>query len=188
MPYLVLNFIIACRHLPVTELEGRYIRTLYEKSDVRGNFPPTAESSARPFFHLGERRALRAARTPTRRRPTRSRCRPREPRPHPHGSGPDGTPTSSARWLARAGDAHRAADTQTHTSLVGLGRQREHHAARRGVPAIAQGDLYTETFTASQMYNQSITPAGGSQPHENTQPFLCINFIISLFGVFPTQT
>lgn len=35
---------------------------------------------------------------------------------------------------------------------------------------------------------QCITPAGGSQPHENTQPFLCINFIISLFGVFPSQT
>lgn len=33
-----------------------------------------------------------------------------------------------------------------------------------------------------------LTPAGGSQPHENTQPFLCINFIISLFGVFPSQT
>jgi microcystin-dependent protein len=33
-----------------------------------------------------------------------------------------------------------------------------------------------------------IGPAGGSQPHENTQPFLCINFIISLFGVFPSQT
>jgi microcystin-dependent protein len=34
----------------------------------------------------------------------------------------------------------------------------------------------------------SITAAGGSQPHDNTQPFLCINFIISLFGVFPSQT
>jgi microcystin-dependent protein len=34
----------------------------------------------------------------------------------------------------------------------------------------------------------TITPAGGSQPHENTQPFLCINFIISLFGIFPSQT
>ena len=31
-------------------------------------------------------------------------------------------------------------------------------------------------------------PAGGSQPHENCQPFLCINFIISLFGIFPSQT
>jgi microcystin-dependent protein len=34
----------------------------------------------------------------------------------------------------------------------------------------------------------AITPAGGSQPHENCQPFLCINFIISLFGVFPSPT
>ncbi len=33
----------------------------------------------------------------------------------------------------------------------------------------------------------SIAPTGGSQPHENVQPFLCINFIISLFGVFPSQ-
>ena len=34
----------------------------------------------------------------------------------------------------------------------------------------------------------AVTPAGGSQPHENCQPFLCVNYIISLFGVFPTQT
>ncbi len=31
-------------------------------------------------------------------------------------------------------------------------------------------------------------PTGGSQPHENHMPFLCINFIISLFGLFPSQT
>jgi microcystin-dependent protein len=34
----------------------------------------------------------------------------------------------------------------------------------------------------------TILPQGGSQPHENCQPFLCINFIISLFGIFPSQT
>jgi microcystin-dependent protein len=39
-----------------------------------------------------------------------------------------------------------------------------------------------------QMNANSVTAAGGSQPHENTQPFLCINYIISLFGVFPSQT
>jgi microcystin-dependent protein len=41
---------------------------------------------------------------------------------------------------------------------------------------------------STAMNASMITPAGGSQPHENTQPFLCINFIISLFGVFPSQT
>jgi microcystin-dependent protein len=33
-----------------------------------------------------------------------------------------------------------------------------------------------------------IGPVGGSQPHNNLQPFLCVNFIISLFGIFPSQT
>jgi microcystin-dependent protein len=34
----------------------------------------------------------------------------------------------------------------------------------------------------------SIAPVGGSQPHDNMQPFLCLNYIISLFGIFPSQT
>ena len=35
---------------------------------------------------------------------------------------------------------------------------------------------------------QSITVTGGSQPHTNMQPYLCINFIISLFGIYPSPT
>jgi microcystin-dependent protein len=35
---------------------------------------------------------------------------------------------------------------------------------------------------------QSIGPVGGSQPHSNFQPYLCLNFIISLFGIFPSPT
>ena len=35
---------------------------------------------------------------------------------------------------------------------------------------------------------QAISSVGGSQPHSNFQPYLCINFIISLFGIFPSQT
>lgn len=50
-----------------------------------------------------------------------------------------------------------------------------------------QVDLYINALPGDPMHPQAITPAGGSQPHENTQPFLCINFIISLFGVFPSQ-
>jgi microcystin-dependent protein len=33
----------------------------------------------------------------------------------------------------------------------------------------------------------TITNSGGNQPHENMQPFLCVNFIISLYGIFPSQ-
>lgn len=34
----------------------------------------------------------------------------------------------------------------------------------------------------------SVSGNGGSQPHTNFQPYLCVNFIISLFGIFPSQT
>lgn len=40
----------------------------------------------------------------------------------------------------------------------------------------------TQTLAAS-----STTPSGGSQPHNNMMPYACVSFIISLFGVFPTQ-
>ena len=34
----------------------------------------------------------------------------------------------------------------------------------------------------------AVQPAGGNQPHDNMQPYLAINFIISLFGIYPSQT
>jgi microcystin-dependent protein len=34
----------------------------------------------------------------------------------------------------------------------------------------------------------SIQNAGGSLPHDNMVPFLCVNFILSLFGIFPSQS
>jgi microcystin-dependent protein len=48
-------------------------------------------------------------------------------------------------------------------------------------------------FSATNPPNEAMAPqavlaSGGSQPHDNMMPFLVINFIISLFGVFPSQT
>jgi microcystin-dependent protein len=37
------------------------------------------------------------------------------------------------------------------------------------------------------LHPNAISPVGGSQPHTNFQPYLCIDFIISLFGIFPSQ-
>lgn len=34
----------------------------------------------------------------------------------------------------------------------------------------------------------SIGSTGGSQPHTNFQPYLCVDFIVSLFGIFPSPT
>jgi microcystin-dependent protein len=56
------------------------------------------------------------------------------------------------------------------------------------------GNLPANSFNVTPYINQPpdgnmnpgcISPVGGSQPHDNLQPFLCVNFIISLFGIFP---
>ncbi|MFT3830521.1 MAG: tail fiber protein [Opitutaceae bacterium] len=47
---------------------------------------------------------------------------------------------------------------------------------------------YAEDPPTDNMAYQSISSVGGSQPHTNFQPYLCVNFIISLFGIFPSPT
>ena len=39
-----------------------------------------------------------------------------------------------------------------------------------------------------QLNGQTLQPQGGSQPHDNMQPFGVLNYIISLYGIFPSQT
>jgi microcystin-dependent protein len=46
---------------------------------------------------------------------------------------------------------------------------------------------YQNAPPPATMATGSISPIGGSQPHTNFQPYLCVDFIISLFGIFPTQ-
>lgn len=48
--------------------------------------------------------------------------------------------------------------------------------------------LYLEDNPAVNMAATAISAVGGSQPHTNFQPYLCVDFIISLFGIFPSPT
>jgi len=50
------------------------------------------------------------------------------------------------------------------------------------------GSLYGDTAPANAFAATAIGPSGGSQPHDNMIPFLAVNFILSLFGIFPSQT
>jgi microcystin-dependent protein len=47
---------------------------------------------------------------------------------------------------------------------------------------------YLNTPPDSAFAGTAVSPSGGNQPHTNLQPYLCVDFIISLFGIFPTQT
>jgi microcystin-dependent protein len=54
-------------------------------------------------------------------------------------------------------------------------------------PSNSAGDVYIGDNSNVPLSPQAVTPIGGSQPHENLQPYLAVSFIISLFGIFPTQ-
>jgi microcystin-dependent protein len=47
---------------------------------------------------------------------------------------------------------------------------------------------YVNNANQRNLNSKTIGNTGGSQPHDNMIPFLAINFIISLFGVFPSQS
>ncbi len=52
----------------------------------------------------------------------------------------------------------------------------------------ATGNAQVFAPTAGSAMNPAcILPAGGSQPHENMSPYLVLNFIIALQGIFPSQ-
>ena len=54
-------------------------------------------------------------------------------------------------------------------------------------PSAALGSVYGAPSNLTAMAPQAIGNVGGSQAHENRQPFLVLNFIIALVGVFPSQ-
>ncbi len=63
------------------------------------------------------------------------------------------------------------------------------NAANNVLAQIPTYTPYIAGFTAnSPLSPVSIGPVGGSQPHTNFQPYLCVDFIISLFGIFPSPT
>jgi len=50
------------------------------------------------------------------------------------------------------------------------------------------GTTYGGAPATGSMAADSLSIAGASQPHDNMLPFLAVSFIISLFGIFPSQT
>ena len=77
----------------------------------------------------------------------------------------------------------------SHPMIGSINVAQDTSPAGKVVGQISGGALpYIQDSTDTNLNQNAVTPVGGSQPHENFQPYLCVSFIISLFGVFPTQT
>lgn len=95
-------------------------------------------------------------------------------------------------YAARGGAATVTLTTQqipahTHVPQASVG------AATSGSPsgatwaAAATPAFVPPSSPATAMAPDALQPVGGSQPHENRPPYLAVSFIISLFGIFPTE-
>jgi microcystin-dependent protein len=76
-----------------------------------------------------------------------------------------------------------------HTHTVGAGGSGNTQDPTGAVVAQSAATVYYPGAPGlNAMLPATLQPAGGSQPHSNMQPYLGINFIISLFGIFPSPS
>lgn len=76
----------------------------------------------------------------------------------------------------------------THPMLASTNVSQDTSPSGKVVGQSGSALLYIQDTTDSNMSPQAVTSVGGSQPHTNFQPYLCVSFIISLFGIFPSPT
>jgi microcystin-dependent protein len=76
----------------------------------------------------------------------------------------------------------------THALLASTDTALQTQATGQVLGNSATALMYFEDVPASPLHQNAVAPVGGSQPHTNFQPYLCVDFIISLFGIFPSPT
>jgi microcystin-dependent protein len=76
----------------------------------------------------------------------------------------------------------------THALLASTGPGNTNGPAGNVTGESAAVKVYLEEQPTATMNGAAVAPTGGSQPHTNLQPYLCVSFIISLFGIFPSQS
>lgn len=56
------------------------------------------------------------------------------------------------------------------------------------VPSSPSVQMYASRTPFQAMAPAAVSSVGGNQPHENRPPYLAVSFIISMFGIFPSQS
>lgn len=81
-----------------------------------------------------------------------------------------------------------ATQMPSHTHTLGANSGPGNSAGPSG--AVWARSTSTQNYAAAAnvaMNAGAVVSSGGNQPHENMQPYLAINFIIALYGVFPSR-
>ena len=77
----------------------------------------------------------------------------------------------------------------SHTLQASTNPGNQTNPPGNALATVVAGSAYLEGAASVSLASGSVSPApGGSQPHSNLQPYLCVSFIISLFGIYPSQS
>src|SRR5882762_6680123 len=75
----------------------------------------------------------------------------------------------------------------THTHIANASTANGSTNFANGNILAAAGNLYAAPNSLTTLNPTSITNVGGSQAHQNMQPFLTLTFCIALQGIFPSR-
>lgn len=81
--------------------------------------------------------------------------------------------------------AVRATSVNANSNLAAGGQFAR--AIKGNLQASNSGRIYSSAAPNAQMSGMALSPAGGSQPHNNMMPYLTMNFCIALQGVYPPR-
>lgn len=102
------------------------------------------------------------------------------------GSGPGLTPREIGETGGSSTVTVLATEMPAHTHAV-TGSQSSASALGPAGNVLGDASLYAAPPYTQAMSAQSITVAGGSQPHDNMQPYLGVTYMIALQGIFPPR-
>ncbi|HEY6186178.1 MAG TPA: tail fiber protein [Pyrinomonadaceae bacterium] len=77
--------------------------------------------------------------------------------------------------------------SHSHTMLGAVPPAESNLANGFAMTRSANGNAYAAAANLVMMAPETLTPAGGDQPHNNMQPYLTLSFCIALQGVFPAR-
>jgi microcystin-dependent protein len=79
--------------------------------------------------------------------------------------------------------------THTHSFMVSSAAGTTSAPGNNFLAGLPTGDLmYKKAHPTGSMAGDVLATAGGSQPHDNLQPLMAINYIMAVDGVYPTQS
>lgn len=107
------------------------------------------------------------------------------------GRGPGLTPRNMGQSGGNETETLSEANMPSHQhTLTASGEEADRRtpASNRSLAESQGGSLYGPVVSLVAMDSRSIPTAGGGQAHNNMQPFLTMNFIIALVGLYPSRS